>query len=297
MKRLTILSLLLTTNVFAGIEYGDLFIKSTIAFSDQITSHYGTVPYGDPTRLEVFSTIPTWGKFLLQPGNPHPNSFASALASGDGDMGVGVSGLRFSGDPTYAIPQAYVNYIFTVFNTGTTPVPLGFRYKIPQMELWISNFGEFAYAYTEARLETSQYLDDGTLLVSDKPFSYWANLSQRRYELYELKKSDDLAAFQPTSVYASEYIKYTYPIIEGWVPLGILEPGETMDFDYRLLTYIYSSPEAGAQAFVGDPFSVTGGQSSFEVFVAPNADTPEPATGALVLAALIACKAIIRRIK
>lgn len=292
MKRLMLLLPMLALNAMADIEYGDLFIRASISFSDNQTVHYGTVPYGDPTKLEVFSTIPTWGKFLLDSSNPHPNSFASALGTGDGDMGVGVSGLHFASNPTYDAPLVAVNYLWTVTNIGTAPVPLGFIYKIPQMELWISNFGEFSHAYTEARLETTQYLADGSPLISDKPFSFWAHLSKKRGELSNLDRSDDLAAIQHESVLTSQYEKITYPILEGWVPLGILEPGEKIDFDYRLLAYIYTSSEAGAQAYVGDPFRVTtGGEYLFEVVPGTGPGVPEPATAGVVLAALVACGA------
>ncbi|MBS1827822.1 MAG: hypothetical protein JST93_21105 [Acidobacteria bacterium] len=297
MKRLTLLSLFLACNATAGIEYSDIFVRSSYAFPSSPTAHYGTLPFADPTKLEVFSNIPTWGKFTLDSTNQHSDAFASAFGTGNGEMGAGVTGMRFAANPDYEIPMAVVNFTFTVFNTGNAPAPLAFNYKIPQMELWVTQFGEFSHAYTEVRLETSQYLDNGDLLVSDTPLSYWAHLSKKRAEVSDLKESSQLAAFTHGGATTDQYDKVTYPIIEGWAPLGILLPGETMDFDYRLLVYTYSSTEAGGQAFVGDPFSVTTGQSFFEVIVAPNSDVPEPATAALVLAALALCKTINRRIK
>jgi len=86
MNRLTLLFPMLALNAMADIEYGALLFKARISVSDNQNGPNGTAPYGDPTKLEVF----------MDRGNPHPASFASALGTGDGDMGVGVSGLHFA---------------------------------------------------------------------------------------------------------------------------------------------------------------------------------------------------------
>ncbi|MBL8179958.1 MAG: hypothetical protein JNK48_35085 [Bryobacterales bacterium] len=292
MKRLCLLIPLLASIAAADpLVFSEVSIFTTITADNSIppTSHYGYLPIGSPIEVEVFGSIPAWGKFTVERNNPHSTSFMSAMGNAGGQMGVGVSGLRFVGGSFANSPLAVALVEWSVTNTGTVAIPIEMDYKIPQMELWVTRFSAFSNAYGEARLEATQYLADGSELASWKPFSYWARLYYYRDNGDAgLEESEDIKRFEPEAITDSiTYEKVTYPIIEGYAPLGVLEPGERIALSYRLLSYVYSSAEAGGQAFVGDPFHITYDGFPLQVrAAAATGDVPEPATAGLAAAAL-----------
>jgi hypothetical protein len=237
------------------------------------------------------SRFPTSGSAL-------PRGYASAVMTGTGFGGVGVSFIS-GGTPDYA---SVARLSQTITNIGNMAGALEANFDIPRIEASIfagPSYGTFpAFArpqsYAGARLTATRFAPDGTQLSRTTVFDYYLRI-ERIFQgddcesIHEITVSDDLAARLPGGVLGIEQgdvCGIASVPFGGTVALGTLAPAERLVVEYELraenLASASRTPELGYQALVGDPFGISGGGG---LAVRPAA-VPEPATAALLGTAL-----------
>jgi hypothetical protein len=262
-------------------------------------------PPGSPALASVL------GQFGIAPfptsQSTLPRGFSSALMTGTGFGGVGVSFISAQ-RPDHA---AFATWEQAIMNVGNAPGTARAHYDIPRMEASIlagALYGPFPrhsapLAQARALLTTTLFADDGTRLSERTIFDYMLRV-ERRFQgdlcpdIHDVTISDDLLARLPNGgrvidhvdVCGIEYIPFA-----GDVTLPEIGPGERLLVRYELsaqnLAWRSLTPELGYQAFVGDPFGVSGGGG----IVVTLAAVPEPATVTLLAAGLAALLAVTRR--
>jgi len=243
------------------------------------------LPPGDGRRIQTYYQ-PGWAPFRMDRSNTHPTGFLSAMASGRGELEVGVSGLVGAAANGAAVAQFKQSFI----NSGTSAGELSIFYTIPSIELWVTIFGEGPQeAYADATMSATHYLADASELATWNVFQYRSILTSQRGAFPGLFQSADLARYNAN--WASDGITYDsaiFPIISETRPLAILAPGEALELTYTLLVVLSSGAEQGGQAMIGDPFEISSENGlPFEVLLASPTDVPEPASNGLILAGLL----------
>lgn len=243
------------------------------------------LPPGDGRRIQTYYQ-PGWAPFRMDRSNTHPTGFLSAMASGLGELEVGVSGLVGAAADGAALAQFKQSFI----NTGTTAGELFVIYTIPSIELWVTTYGEGPQdAFADATMSATHYLADASELATWDVFSYRAIFTSQRGSFPGLFQSKDLAPYTANLVSDGRtYDSAIFPIISENRPLAILAPGEALELTYTVFVVLSSGAEQGGQAMIGDPFEI-GSESGlpFEVVLASPTDVPEPASYCLILAGLL----------
>jgi len=243
------------------------------------------LPPGDGRRIQTYYR-PGWAPFRMDRTNTHPSGFLSAMASGRGELEVGVSGLVGAAADGAAFAQFKQSFI----NTGTSAGALSIIYTIPSIELWVTTYGEGPQeAYADATMSATHYLADASELATWDVFHYRSILTSQRGAFPGLFQSADLAPYNANLISDGRtYDSAIFPIISENRPLAILEPGEALELTYTLLVVLNSGAEQGGQAMIGDPFEVgSENGEAFQVVLAGPTDVPEPASYGLILAGLL----------
>lgn len=243
------------------------------------------LPPGDGRRIQTYYQ-PIWAPFRMDRSNTHPTGFLSAMASGLGELEVGVSGLVAAAADGAAFAQFKQSFI----NTGTSAGALSIIYTIPSIELWVTTYGEGPQeAFADATMSATHYLADASELATWDVFSYRAIFSSQRGSFPGLFQSKDLAPYTAALISDGRtYDSAIFPIISENRPLAILEPGEALELTYTVFVVLSSEAEQGGQAMIGDPFDIASENGlPFEVVLASPTDVPEPASYCLILTGLV----------
>jgi hypothetical protein len=236
-----------------------------------------------------------------------PLGFVSATMTGTGFGGVGVSFIS-GGTPDHT---AVAEWTQDITNVGSASGSLRAHFDIPRLEASLfagPAYGTFPqgaepWAGAGARLTATRFAEDGTQLSTTRIFDYFLTIS-RRFQgdncsgINDFTFSDDLLARPAEARLIDEGDVCGMEIVpfSGDVTLSLLEPGERLVAHYRLAAGNVASssrtPELGYQAFVGDPFDVSGGGgiriSSVSGPASPPTSVPEPPPIALLLVGMLA---------
>jgi hypothetical protein len=279
------------------LDFGPVEITVSASFfhtSPVLDSDIGVVEPNDPT---VFSALVQPNLFFRFPTSPStlPAGFVSSQFTAERKGGVGASGFVFDGQ-TSATAQA--TYLQAILNLGDEDSgPLAIDYVIPGLEASIfpgSAFGSEVQAFAAARLIATIFDVAGTELSRDRVFSYELGQSPPPLAGDGIFRSADLRDEQGDGFLISTagVRGIEYGPFDGSRSLPIIPAGGRLELLYEFEAGGSAiSREHGFQAFVGDPFNISGG---FNVRPTPSAAVPEPATFLLVPGAL-ACLLFIRR--
>jgi hypothetical protein len=250
----------------------------------------GIVEEGDPT---VFSALVQPNLFFRFPtsANGLPAGFVSAAFSGEGQGGVGVSGVILSGQ---TLGRARATYTQAITNLSDESQVFFMGYQIPRLEATIfpgSVFGiSSVQANAAARLIATVLDENGAELSRNSIFSY--ELGQAPSPSIGedgIFRSPDLEDEQGDGflISAAGVRGVAYGPFEGTRFLPAIPVGGALVLEYQFdAAGSTTSPEHGFQAFVGDPFDISAG-GGFEITLAQPAAVPEPATILLIPGALV----------
>lgn len=285
-------------------EHGAVSVTATRMLDGAVVEEQSDIaPPGSPALASVL--LHPLG-ILRFPTNPSalPSGFVSALMTGTGFGGVGLSFISAQRPDHAAIAQ----WTQEITNVGTSAGSLRAHFEIPRFEASIAagpRYGPFPrfqmpLVTADAKLTATRFDEDGTQLSSKTMFDYRLTV-ERRFQgdlcpdIHDITLSDDLEARGPGTLRVIEegdVCGIEVLPFSDTVDLPSLAPGELMLLEYTMivenLAWRSFTPELGYQAFVGDPFDVSGGGGiRFSSPSAP-APVPEPASLALMLVAGIA---------
>ncbi len=227
---------------------------------------FANVALTDTTPLETFVTSTLWGRFP----SLEPNGFASAAATGSGEIGVGVGGLDLIASPA---SFADASTLFSVTNTGTEPADVRFSFTIPRMLVRGLNIDIATLpAYPTARAAVSLDLDltepMGVVYENRRVLELVMELEMLSNG-YFVTQSDDLRELLGGGVQGActrcevtgdgRTVNVSVPEFSAEIFLGTLAAGAVLEFDYTFAVTVTNPTRmgeglVGMQAFIGDPF-------------------------------------------
>lgn len=281
----------------ATVRFGDVIVEVRSTFRGftviEDTDGFAVAP-GDP---QIFTTLvepPGLARFPTSP-SALPAGFASATFTALRLGGVGVSGIALNRFETEAVAL----YEQTLHNDGDEPVFLRIDYTIPNMEaaVWAGpSIVQGPEALARAALDVTACNIDFSQ-CSDEDLFVYSLLADKVLGGVDFTRSPDLIldAGNGSPYTEGDVSGVRYGAFSGSMPLYI-PAGGSLDIFYSFTAYgRTSTPETGYQAFVGDPFDISGGVPFRISVVDAPAPIPEPSTWAMLIAGFAAVGITARR--
>jgi PEP-CTERM motif len=270
-----------------GIAFSDKQLEAvSLAEPGDLDRKTSTVPVDSTQGLEtlVKSRGESFGKCRGSALAP----FASASVTGLGMGGVGACGFTFDRKIEFT---AQVNSITNVKNEGTKSFDFLFGYHIEDIDVGLlAGDGESGMrADVTLFADVRHILADGTDLGKERLFQYDLKVSKPRNNggatAFDIFQSPDLIADAGLgSPITSGPFGIHYDGFDGEKSLGLFNPGDTVILNYTWLAKTFSGdiPEIGTEAFVGDPFGLSGTGGGFNIVVGDAVPPPPPPPGGSV---------------
>jgi hypothetical protein len=312
----SVLTACLAVASMAGQAVGGGIVGAPIDLSAFV--HEGLLPGGtifeDTHAVTGAFTTPTQSAEYFYPASKGENlsgrsiqiqgAFASALASSDGNGGVGVTAW-IGGSPSNTNPasigqlvsQATWTQSFTY--NGTVPASISVQLHIPALAVGLIGvppvrtfFSDTETAEAKATLATTIIHPDSSTTPGGTfefglrafeeqapsfPVGGFANFADSKFLGVNSSTVSLFDSFKDNHDQSNP--RFTLDSVSTNVKLGTLQPGDTVSYIYQLTAQgTTHGAEQGYMAFLGDPFGldVTSGNLILSI-----SSVPEPATGVL----------------
>jgi hypothetical protein len=268
-----------------------------------------------PTQSANYLYLASRGENLSGRSTNIQGAFASALASSDGNGGVGVTAW-IGGSPSNTNPAAIGQLVsqatwkqsFTY--NGTIPASISLSLHIPALEVGLIGVPPNRDSFSATETAEAKATLAATIVHADLSTSPGANFEfgLRAFERQLVIRPGDFANFADVGFLGANNStvslfksfkdngdrfnpRFTVDSVTTNIKLGTLQPGDTVSYIYQLSAQgTTHGSEQGYVAFLGDPFGLdlTAGN-----LILSAATVPEPATWMLSVIGLVCVVAVL----
>ncbi len=254
-----------------------------------------------PASTKRFETLAQLSGLPFGKSQSLGSPFASATATPSHVVGVGASGFFFSSN---AELRAEVFSRQSITNVDTLAGTSDFTYAVSPIDVGVLP-GDGIHGMNAGILvlATMEHFHNGISSGIETLVDYSLGVSKPRNsggdEAFDIDRSPDLVADAGlgTTISNGALFGVHYDEFGGKRSLGTLQPGDTVTVEYRFRAFVITrgTPELAAEAFVGDPFDLSGNAGGFNIV--PGSSVPEPGTFSLVGLGLALAAVASRRLR
>lgn len=208
--------------------------------------------------------------------------FASAVVSAAHAGGVGADGFFFGKNIHLSAERQSRD---SITNVDTLPFTSDFVYDIEPIDVGV--FPGDGIRGMDAGilvLATMERFHDGVGSGIETLVDYNLRVSKPRFgdddDAFDIERTQDLLADagDGTPIDTGGLFGVHYDGFRGSRSLGTLQPGDTIVVDYLWRAFVLTgdTPEIAGEAFIGDPFDLTGTGGAFGFVIGDDLSTPAP---------------------